>query len=273
MAIGDSALYGGGSMISALRMHWVLIKVALAGRMAYRGDFLISVIISLLFELVIPMVTILVYHSGATFPGWGLYEVLLIQGVFLLAKGIAFPLFYGMVWNVLARVRDGNFDLLLIKPRSILYLTIATGFDSIGLGKFGGGMVLFGYALSHLPVPGWLNWVQFLVFFILALSIMLAFTLLMSGSLFKWVGNSRVYEIFDSITAFGLYPVSIFSKTLQNLITWVIPVAMIGFFPAAVLLGQPTVSLFGALGVSALFLGFSWWFWHYMLKNYTSAGG
>jgi len=41
-----------------------------------------------------------------------------------------------MVWNVLERVQNGTFDLILIKPRSVLQLVIVTGFDSEDLGNF-----------------------------------------------------------------------------------------------------------------------------------------
>jgi len=44
-------------------------------------------------------------------------------------KGYFFPFLLCMVWNVLERVQNGTFDLILIKPRSVLQLVIVTGFD------------------------------------------------------------------------------------------------------------------------------------------------
>ena len=45
-----------------------------------------------------------------------MYEVLLIQSVFLISKAIAFPLLWGVVWNTMEREREGAFDLILLKP-------------------------------------------------------------------------------------------------------------------------------------------------------------
>ena len=247
--------------------------MALAGRMAYRGDFIISTTMMFIVEFIVPLVTYLVYKSGASFPGWSLYEVLLIQGVFLLAKGIASPTFFGMIFNTLGRVREGTFDLLLIKPRSTLFMLIVTAFDSEDLGKLAGGIILFTISLAHLPPPSWWQWLQFLLLLVLSLVVLFSFSLLMSGSVFKWVGNSRVYEIFDSVTSFGLYPISIFSKALQTIITWVIPITLIGSYPAAVLLGKPSGGVVGACVASIIFLSVSLSFWRFMLKSYTSAGG
>lgn len=260
-------------MMSSIRMHFVLIKIALSVRMAYRADFFISATIMLMFEMLVPLLTLLIYRSGAALPGWSLYEVLLIQGVFLLAKGIAFPFFFGIVWNTTQRVKEGTFDLLLIKPRPVLHMAIATSFDSEDLGKLFGGLVLFSAALVHNPQPGLLQWVQFFLMFIVSLAVLFAFSLFMSGLVFKWVGCYRVYEIFESITSFGLYPKSVFSKGFQILITMVIPVAVIGFFPAAVLLGRPIQGYLTAAAASMVFLAAGWQFWHFMLRNYSSAGG
>jgi len=260
-------------MISGIRMHWETVKTVLASRMAYRGDFFISMLIMLISEFIVPMATFLIYRTGASFPGWSLYEALLIQGVFLTAKGIAFPLFFGMVWNTLQQVREGVFDLLLIKPRSILHLVIATGFDSEDLGKFIGGILILTLTLLHLPSPGLVQWLLFIALFLLSLSALFSFALILSGIVFIWVGCSRVYEIFDSVMAFGLYPRTIFTKGWIQGITLLIPIAMVGFFPAAVLLGKPTEWLGVAIPVTIGFLILSLRFWYWMLRHYSSAGG
>ncbi len=260
-------------MIPAVRIHLQGIKTALASRMAYRGDFFMSTVIMLLEEMLAPLITILVYHNGASFPGWTMSEALLIQGIFLLARGIAFPFFFGIVWNTIERVRDGAFDILLIKPKSVLFLAIVTGFDSEDLGKLFGGITLFAISVSRIPAPGIMEWIQFAMLFLIALVVLFGFALILAGLGIVWIGNFRVYEIFFSITNFGMYPAAIFSKGLQTLITLVIPIAILGFLPATTLLGRPAAGTLGSVGVSIIFFLFGLWFWHWMLKKYTSAGG
>lgn len=258
---------------SAFYVYWVGFKNALAARMAYRGDFFISALIVMLFEFIIPLVTLLIYRSGASFPGWTMYEALLIQALFLIAKGVAFPFVFGLVGNMFMHVREGTFDLVLIKPRSALFLSIATAIDTEDLGKFFGGVGMFLVVIQHLPGIRLAQWLQCGLLFLLALSVIFSFALIMSGTLFVWVGNGRVWEIFDTITMFGLYPRSIFSKGLQTFLTAVIPIAMIGFFPASVLLDKPHEGILLSVVVCLAFLGLSVKFWYKMMSNYTSAGG
>ena len=90
--------------------------------LAYRGNFLIRFFVMFLSDLLFPLVTLLVYRSGAAFPGWSLEEVLLIQGIFMMAKGLRQPVLFGLVWNIGQMVRGWPFDLMLIKPCSVIHL-------------------------------------------------------------------------------------------------------------------------------------------------------
>ncbi|MFD0617465.1 ABC transporter permease [Paenibacillus sp. GCM10027629] len=260
-------------MKSLLACYRAVIKTKLAERMAYRTDFAISVLLMLLGDFMIPLVTLLVYRSGASFPGWTLQEALLIQAVFTLAKGVAFPFFFGIVSTTLYHVREGSFDVFLLKPRPILFLAMMNAFDLDDFGRLISGGVLFGLALSGVPVPSALHWIQFAVLFLCSLLVLFAFSLFLSGLLFKWVGSSRVYDMFDSMSMFGMYPGTIFSKLFQQLFTYVIPIAMIGFLPASALLGKGADGAWLSMGTSIIFCGAGLMFWHSMLRNYTSAGG
>lgn len=259
--------------MSFIRLYLQGMKTSIAGRMTDRADYLMSMAIMLFFDMIMPLVTVIIYSTGAAFPGWSLYEALLIQAIFLMAKGVSFPFFFGMVWNTVGRVRDGTLDLLLIKPRNPLLMLIVTAFDAEDLGKLIGGVTLFLVSVSHLPALALVDWLQFLLLFGASLLMFFACALLMSGITIIWVGTFRVYEIFDSVTMFSLYPTSIFSKAFRNLITLIIPVAAMGSLPAAVLLGRPTEGALAAVPVVFVFTVMSYVFWVNMMKRYKSAGG
>lgn len=256
-----------------IKVFFLALKLAVMERMAYRGDFFISAFFTLIGELLFPFITLVIYSSGAAFPGWTLYEILLLQGIFAIANGISFTLFHGMLFSLFRGVQDGNFDLLLIKPLPAVFALIITGFDLVNAGSILSGLVLFIFALCHLTAGGIAAWLGFIVLFLLSLAVMFSLTLFLSGTLFVWVGNGRLWEIFDVITNFGRYPASIYAVVVRTVITAVIPVAVIAFFPAAALLDRlPPGVLFTGAAVM-VFLAASLLFWHRMLARYTSAGG
>lgn len=256
-----------------IRLYLMALKNSFASRITYRADFFFSAIMILISELIIPFITLLIYKTGSTFPGWSMYEVLLLQGIFMLSRGTANVLFFGLVWNTLNRVREGTYDILLIKPSSTLFISIATNFEPDGVGVVLSGLIVCLYSLFKLPSLNLMNVFVAILLFFLSLIILFSFALLMAGSAFKWVGNSRIYEIFDSIASFGNYPRSIFSKAFQTIISYVIPIAAIGFLPASVLLGKTTGGLPQTILVCLTFLLVSLGFWKLMLTKYTSAGG
>lgn len=251
-----------------------VVSTKLAEQMAYRSHFALSVFLLIVGDLVAPLVTLLVYRAGASFPGWSLYEALLVQAVFVLAKGVAFPFFFGMVGTTLSQVREGTFDLLLLRPRPVLFMSMLSGFDPEDFGRLLSGAVLFGYALSGIMAPDWQSWLQFSLLFLASIAILCGVSLFLSGILFRWVGSSRVFDIFDAVTSFGMYPGTIFSKTMQNIMTYVLPIGLIAFVPASALLSRSGGwGALWALASAAMLLLLGILFWNWMLRNYTSAGG
>jgi ABC-2 type transport system permease protein len=242
--------------------------------MAYRFDFFTAIFVSLLGEMLLPLVTLVIYSTGAAFPGWSYHEVLLIQSVFIMSTAFANMLFFGVVVLMMDHIREGTFDLYLIKPAPVTLLIIGRSFSFEHLFVFLGGVALFIYALTALPAPGLFEWLQFVLVFLLSTAVLLGFVFLMAATLFKWVGNSRLFEVFESITQFGRYPASIYSKSFRALITYAVPVALLGTIPASVLLKPDSITgLLLAVVFAFVFLTIGFSVWKLMLKSYSSTGG
>ncbi len=259
--------------LSYRRLFAQAARNSFAERAAYRGDFILSLFVTLLFEAVTPLVTILIYGTGAAFPGWSMGEALLIQAIFLLSRGIAFPLFFGAVWTVFEQVREGSFELTLLKPRSPLLVVIAQSVDIQGFGRLAGGTGLFVYALTLLPAPGALQVLLFLALLFLSILVLFSFVLIMAGSLFVWVGNGRVMEVMESVMVFAQYPSSIYGRVFQLVLAVLVPAAMIAFLPAQALLGRVEPITLAAAPACVVFFILSLVFWRAMLRRYAGGGG
>ncbi|MCL2224064.1 MAG: ABC-2 family transporter protein [Defluviitaleaceae bacterium] len=248
------------------------INAAFARASAYRLNFLLSLVITLGFNLLFPLVTVLIYSAGAGFPGWGFYEVLLMQAVFTLSNGLAGVVFSGVLWATMQHVREGTFEIVLLKPTGPLFFLIATNFDEDSLGLLVGGGALFAVAVvfadvSVAAVPA------FLVLFAAGFCVMAGVNMLMAATSFKWVGNSRIPEIFDSLLNFGKYPLTIFPNAIRGLATFVIPVGMIAFYPANALLGNWDWRTLFVVVPSILFMLFGVRTYQKMVRAYEGVGG
>ena len=261
-------------------MKWAIavycrhIRISFGSAVTYRADFFVTAIISLLVNMLSPLMTALIYAGGAEIPGWSLTEALLIQSVYILCTGICAPLFYGLIWITLQHVREGTYDLVLLKPGSAAFLTTAAAFNIGNIGMLVGGIMMFAYSVSNLPVrPGPAQWLGFVLLLCMGLAITFGCVLLAAATMFKWIGNSRIFEIYDAITMFGRYPGTIFGKTLQAVSAFVIPVAMMGYFPAAVIMGRSNARMLLSCLPCAAFMFLGLRTYNLMIRAYQSAGG
>lgn len=256
-----------------IRVYMECIKISISTAMTYRLNFLLDSFIMLVSNILFPLVTLLIYRSGAEFPNWSLYEVLLIQAVFTMSTGISNIFFSGVLWATMRHVIEGSLEIVLIKPVGCLFFLISSTVEFSSVGLFIGGGVMFAIALSHIGPPSILMVVQFFVLFLSGVCVMMGISLIMAATSFKWVGNSRLPEIFDSIKYFGRYPQNIFRKSISIITSFIIPVAMIGYFPAAALLGESNITAFIAILPCFIFTMGGIYLFRHMVRLYEGVGG
>ncbi len=249
------------------------IKVSFQTASTYRLNFFLNCIIMLLGDILFPLITLLIYGSGAGFEGWTVYEVLLIQSVFTMSMAIADMTFHGILWATMGHVREGNLEMVLILPVDTMFILMARTFSIDAVGLFLGGLTIFIVALFHVAAPTLFMWLQFGALFLVGLFVMMGIALLMAATSFRWVGNSRIPEIFDSIRSFGKYPQSVFPKALVMVTSLVVPVAMIGYFPATALLGQGELTMLLIVIPCVIFLAVGIVLYRFMVRLYQGVGG
>lgn len=181
-----------------LTVYRECVKVAFASASTYRLNFLLNCTIMLLGDIIFPLITVLIYGSGAGFKGWTVYEVLLIQSIFTMSTAIADMTFHGVMWVTMDMVRNGNMEMVLILPIDTMFILMARTFSFEGIGLFIGGLTIFMVALFNISAPSILMWLQFIALFIIGVLVMLGIALIMAAISFKWIGNS-VYRKYSAV--------------------------------------------------------------------------
>ncbi len=254
-------------------LHLEGIRLGLAVRLSDRFDFLASVLVMMGIEFVPTLVTALLYGNGLAFPGWTVREALLVQAVFLMSKGVAYPLFGGMVWNTAEMVRAGTFELLLLLPRHPLQSSVVRAFDAEDLGKLMGGVGLAVWCLQGMELPGAAALAGFALLFALSVLLFLASAVAMSSLLIVWVGNFRVYEIFETMASLGQFPPTILPPRLRALGVAGFPFAAFAVLPASSLLGRSVDGIWTAVVSVVVLLALALTTWNRLLRRLVGAGG
>lgn len=171
--------------------------------------------------------------------GWSFYEAALCYGIIGLSFALAETFARG--FDMFATlVMSGDFDRLLVRPRSTVLQVLGSRFEFARLGRMLQSLIVLIWALTKLPVP-----LTAPKLFTLALMIacgVLIFTgiFIATASLSFWtIQGLEVANVFtDGGREMAKYPLSIYEKWVANFFTYVIPLGCVNYLPLLYILGR-----------------------------------
>ena len=204
--------------------------------------------------------------------GWTVHEATLVMGLFMVMQAVAHGVIEPNLGAVVEGVRDGNFDLVLMKPVDAQLLVSLRKFTPSALWDLIAGGVLAGLALTALGPPSLLDVLLAIGLFATGTVAMYGLWLLAICASFVFVRVDNLRFLLWSATDAGRWPIDVFGGWVRLLLTAVVPVALITSFPAEALRGSWSVdTLVQASAVTVLFVVGSRWMWMRSLARYTSA--
>ncbi|MFO7710209.1 MAG: ABC-2 family transporter protein [Candidatus Woesearchaeota archaeon] len=255
-----------------MRMWFHSAKLRIAQRMAYRGEYLISLITMFAVELIAPFFAYIMYYNTAGFTGWSIYQIIMMQGILMTVKGFSYFSFHGIVWNSNALLQRGEFDMVLLRPRNPLWMFICLSFDAEDIAKFGGGLLIMGFALAHIEFK-LMGFLTMLILMLTAIGLYFFFALILSSIVFRVIQSWRIYELVEIIELVGEYPKSVYPKYVGLFFTTLIPIFIAGFIPAQALFGNYSWEMVLAPACLMGLVILSLIIWFRTIRNYASAGG
>ena len=258
-----------------LRLIKRFAGASIQNEMAYRANFWISLLHSIL-NLGTGILGVLVLFGQVdTIKGWDLPATLGILGVYL-TVGALRRLFIGPSLESLAgmdgEVWSGTLDFTLIRPVDIQFQASFRYWQPMALIDlaFGTGVLV----LASLQLGQTLSLGRLAVF-LAALGagvITLYAILLIFAGLVFWSPGFLFTWIFDALFQMGRYPVGLYPGWLQLVLTWIVPVGLITTIPAQALTGTlSTGRLISGLILSLVFLVGASIIFRLGLRRYASA--
>jgi ABC-2 type transport system permease protein len=209
-----------------------------------------------------------------TVEGFSLSQVLLCYAAVLMAFSIAECLSRGLIF-LPRMLGNGEFDRVLVRPRHEIYLVICAQTDFTRLGMLAQAVIMFCYAI---PMSG-VVWTcdKILTLFLMvscgSIVFMCLWLIYACISFFTVEGLEFMNILTYGGRDFGRYPYSVYGKDVLRFLTFVIPLALIQYYPLLYLLGKSTKVLHMLAPVlSLLFVIPSYAFWRFGLRRYKSTG-
>jgi ABC-2 type transport system permease protein len=257
-----------------IRLFYAYFTQYIKARLAYRGDFMAQVLSDLLFQAVNFLFIVVLFSHTSSIKGWNQYQVMFLYGYFLIPWSI-FSAFFNL-WDFNDRyIIKGEMDRVLTRPvYSLLQVMMETISPESLIGILT-GILLMCYSISFLDLHwGGIDFIFFLLFTIGGVALYAGIYIsLTSISLFT-DAKTEIQPIVHNIGLYGRYPINLYHRGIQFVLTFVLPFGFVGFYPASYLLHQIKWKGYAFLTpfVGMIYLFLAIWIWNQGIRRYRGSG-
>jgi ABC-2 type transport system permease protein len=259
----------------AARLVLAQARVAVLAGMQYRADFIIQIVLSVLWTGAALVPLLVLYDGGRSVAGWPWNEALLVVGCFMLLKGVIEAVIEPSLTYAVELIRTGRFDAVLLRPADAQFAVSTAKIQPWNATDTISGTAMLVFAMVQIgrwPTP--LEVLVALGLLIAGAAILFAVLGMMIGLAFVVVKVDNLIYLFLSLYEAARWPGSVYRGALYLLFTTAFPFIVMTTFPAEALRGTLKPGDVGlALVVAAVFMIVSRIAWRAGIRRYTSAGG
>lgn len=239
--------------------RWSYFSLFIAQMLSYLGGFVVIWVTMRAFQAV---------------QGWSIFEVIILYALDLMAyagsQAFVIPL-----WRMDELVLRGGLDDYLIRPLPPLLHIITRNFNVGYLAHITISLMALFFSYVQLGLRwGPAHWLLLAVTILGGSMIQAALTIIPASFTFWWTKESLSGLIRWGSREFIRYPISIYPAVVRAVLTFVIPMAFVNYYPALSLLGKaplflwPMVTL--AVGLTLMIAALA--VWRSGIRHYSSSG-
>ena len=236
------------------------------------GQFFVNIV-----EIATPWA---LFHRFGNVHGWSFGDIAMFFGLINIAFAIADFLSRGFDMFGAHFIKTGDFDRVLLRPRSATLQLIGYDFRLARVGRLAQGVIIVAIASASLGLH-WDAAKLILAAWTVAGGVALFFALMVFQAVLSfWTVESL--EVMNTLTYGGVeaaqFPLGFYASWFRGFLTFAVPLSCVSYFPVLAILGKPDplgapdwILPFTPLA-GFLFLGVSFLAWRFGVGKYTSTG-
>ena len=266
--------------MNGLRLYGRYVAVSLRSQMQFPVAF-ITTSVGAFAATVVDFVGIwALFTRFQQIDGWRFHEIALFYGVISVAFALADAFTRGFDIFGDLFVKTGDFDRLLVRPRSTILQLLGYELRATRIGRLAQGMLAWAVGMQLSTIDWTLGAWATLLFAVAGGLMLFSGILILQATLAFWTVESL--EIVNALTYGGVeaaqYPLDIYARWFRNFLTYIVPLGCVSYFPVATVLGHADriglapwlARLTPTLGF--VFFGVSLLVWRLGVRRYTSTG-
>ena len=214
-------------------------------------------------------------HTDAL-AGYTLPEVALFFLTFNIVDILA-QLFFRGIYGIRSMIREGDFDYFLVQPTNVLFRVAFQTVDFLDvltiLPVFAITFHLLRLIAAHQGQPSnhQINMILYAILTLNGLLIAFAIHIVVAALAVLTQELENTIWIYRDLMTLGRFPSDIYDTPMRDILTFIIPVAVMVSFPAKAFLGKlDKVWLAHAFLMATTSLALSLYFWRFATRRYTS---
>lgn len=260
--------------MSDLRLYMHYVSINVRSMMQYKTSFLLTATGQFLVSFNVFLGVFFMFQRFSNVKGFSYSEVLLCFSIMLLEFSLAEM--YARGFDVFPdMVKSGNFDRVLVRPRNEILQVLGSKFELTRIGRMLQAVIMFIYGIMNSGVIWTPARVMTVVFMLIGGTALFSGIFLIYAALcfFTLDGLEVMNILTDGAREYGKYPLSVYGKRMMQITTFIIPYALVQYYPLLYLLGRRTSPVYIFLPLAAiLFLIPSYILWRIGVRHYKSSG-
>ncbi|MDA0710335.1 MAG: ABC-2 family transporter protein [bacterium] len=266
-------------MFNALGLYGHYISISFRSQMQYRASFLMLSFGHFLITGIEFVAIAALFDRFGQISGWQLPEIamlyVIVNTAFALSDAMSrgFDVFGNMV-------KSGDFDRLLLRPRSTALQLAGQEFTLRRVGRLAQSVLVFLWANSHVEIVWSADKIALFALAIVGGACFFFALMVIQATVAFWTTESL--ELMNTMTYGGVqtaqYPLSIYRAWFRKFFTYAVPLASVSYYPGLALLGREdpygSPALFHHLAplIGILFLVLAFQIWKIGVRHYRSTG-
>src|SRR5437016_6190171 len=194
-------------MARYFRLTLALARYGLARELAFRGNFVVKVLVEILWLFILLAFYQTVFAKTTIVAGWPQADYLFFVGCYFALEGLIETLFLENCNQFADLIRSGDLDFFLLKPIDEQFLVSCRHIDWSCAPNFLLGIGVMGYALwaSEWPVDV-LQLLKFTLLFLSGAVLAYGFLLILTSASVWLMRNQSLFELWWLFTMLMRYP-------------------------------------------------------------------
>lgn len=258
-----------------LRIYYKEIRINFLAGFQYKGWPLMTVML-IIYVMADPLSVILLSSRFGNLGTWSLERILLVYAIAVSSYGLAQSFLRGFDYFPTRMIRSGDFDRILLRPVNIACQVAGAFFHIHRLSRLMTGLGLIVWSLFRLQIVISVVDVCMLCCGILGGFVLYSgmFILIAGISFYTIRGLDWVRSLWAVGCEIARIPTTFMPHVLKGFFTFIIPILVISYYPAAVVCdwGEPVWIGWMALPAGLSFFAIAYGVWRMGMRRYQSTG-